>query len=47
MIRCAKLAKERGMAGPIFPAAAYFCKHPPKQITDDEAYEQLEAFIRG
>jgi myo-inositol-1-phosphate synthase len=47
MIRCAKLAKERGMAGPIHPAAAYFCKHPPKQITDDEAYEQLEAFIRG
>jgi myo-inositol-1-phosphate synthase len=47
MIRCAKLAKERGMAGPIYPAAAYFCKHPPRQITDDEAYEQLEAFIRG
>jgi myo-inositol-1-phosphate synthase len=46
MIRCAKLARERGMAGPIFPAAAYFCKHPPRQITDDEAYEQLEAFIR-
>lgn len=47
MIRCAKVAKERGMSGPVFPAAAYFCKHPPKQITDDEAYEQLEAFIRG
>jgi myo-inositol-1-phosphate synthase len=47
MIRCAKVAKERGIAGPIYPAAAYFCKHPPKQITDDEAYEQLEAFIRG
>jgi myo-inositol-1-phosphate synthase len=47
MIRCAKVAKERGMAGPVYPAAAYFCKHPPKQITDDEAYEQLEDFIRG
>jgi myo-inositol-1-phosphate synthase len=47
MIRCAKLAKERGMAGPIYPAAAYFCKHPPRQLTDDEAYEQLETFIRG
>lgn len=47
MIRCAKVARERGMAGPIYPAAAYFCKHPPRQITDDEAYEQLEAFIRG
>jgi len=47
MIRCAKLAKERGISGPVYPAAAYFCKHPPKQITDDEAYEQLEQFIRG
>jgi myo-inositol-1-phosphate synthase len=47
MIRCAKLAKDRGISGPVYPAAAYFCKHPPRQITDDEAYEQLEAFIRG
>ena len=47
MIRCAKVAKDRGIGGPIFPAAAYFCKHPPKQYTDDEAYEQLEDFIRG
>ena len=47
MIRCAKIAKERGLAGPIDPAAAYFCKHPPKQMTDDHAYDQLEAFIAG
>ncbi|MDT9601091.1 inositol-3-phosphate synthase, partial [Sphingosinicella rhizophila] len=25
MIRCAKLARDRGLAGPIHPAAAYFC----------------------
>jgi myo-inositol-1-phosphate synthase len=47
MIRCAKLAKDRGMGGPIHPASAYFCKHPPEQMTDDEAHEALEAFIRG
>ncbi|HEY0043558.1 MAG TPA: inositol-3-phosphate synthase [Allosphingosinicella sp.] len=47
MIRCAKIARDRGLSGPIHPAAAYFCKHPPEQITDDEAYEQLESFIRG
>lgn len=47
MIRCAKLAKDRGLGGAIHPASAYFCKHPPKQVTDDEAYEALEAFIRG
>jgi len=29
------------------PAAAYFCKHPPIQMTDDAAYEALEGFIRG
>ena len=47
MIRCAKLAKDRGIGGPIHPAAAYFCKHPPEQMTDDEAHAALEAFIAG
>jgi myo-inositol-1-phosphate synthase len=45
MIRCAKLARNRGMAGPVFPAAAWFCKHPPVQMTDDEAHALLESFI--
>lgn len=45
MIRCAKLALERGLAGPIEPAAAFFCKHPPEQMTDDAAFAALEAFI--
>ncbi len=47
MIRCAKLAKDRGLGGPIHPASAYFCKHPPEQTTDDAAYEALERFIAG
>jgi myo-inositol-1-phosphate synthase len=47
MIRCAKLAKDRGVGGPIHPASAYFCKHPPIQMTDDIAHEKLEEFIRG
>jgi myo-inositol-1-phosphate synthase len=47
MIRCAKLAKDRGLGGPIHPASAYFCKHPPEQMTDDLAHEALERFIRG
>ena len=47
MIRCAKLARERGLGGPIHPASAYFCKHPPEQMTDDQAHEALEAFIAG
>ena len=47
LIRCARLAKDRGMAGPIKAAAAYFCKHPPEQFSDDEAFERLERFIRN
>jgi len=47
MIRCAKLARDRGLGGPIHPASAYFCKHPPVQMTDDEAHEALAAFIAG
>ncbi|MFW2828785.1 inositol-3-phosphate synthase [Sphingomonas sp. ID0503] len=45
MVRCAALAKDRGLGGPILAPAAYFCKHPPEQMTDDEAYAQVEAFI--
>jgi myo-inositol-1-phosphate synthase len=47
MIRCAKLASDRGMAGPVLPAAAWFCKHPPVQMTDDEAHASLETFIEA
>jgi myo-inositol-1-phosphate synthase len=47
MIRCAKLALDRGIAGPIDAAASYFCKHPPRQTTDDLAFAALEAFIAG
>ena len=45
MIRCARLARDRGLAGPIEPAAAYFCKHPPRQMPDDQAWAELETFI--
>jgi len=47
MIRCAKLAKDRGLAGPIEAPSAYFCKHPPRQMTDDVAHDAVEAFIAG
>ena len=45
MIRCAKLALDRGQGGPINAPAAYFCKHPPEQMTDDAAQHAVEAFI--
>ncbi len=45
-IRCAKLALDRQLGGPLLGPAAYFCKHPPKQFTDDEALKILEDFIQ-
>ncbi len=44
-IRCAKLALNQKIGGPLLGPSAYFCKHPPKQFTDDEAYRLLEEFI--
>ena len=44
-IRCAKLALDRGMGGVLTGPSAYFCKHPPLQFTDDQAYAMTEAFI--
>lgn len=46
-IRCAKLALERGIGGPLRSASAYFMKHPPEQFNDDTAGRMLEAFLAG
>lgn len=44
-IRCAKLALKRGEGGILYAPSAYFCKHPPTQYTDDDAYDMVQAFI--
>ncbi len=44
-IRCAKLALDRGQGGVLDAPCAYFCKHPPRQFTDDEAFRMMENFI--
>lgn len=46
-IRCARLALDRGQAGAIEGPSAYFCKHPPRQVNDDEAWRLVEEFIDG
>ena len=46
-IRCAKLALDRGQAGALAAPSATFCKHPPKQYSDDDAGRLMEAFIAG
>jgi myo-inositol-1-phosphate synthase len=44
-VRCAKLALDRGICGPVLPACQYFMKSPPSQVHDDVARDALEAFI--
>ena len=46
-VRAAKIAKDRGVGGPVLSASSYFMKSPPQQYPDDIARERLEAFIRG
>jgi myo-inositol-1-phosphate synthase len=46
-VRSAKIAKDRGIGGPITSAAAYFMKSPPVQKRDDVAKDDVERFIRG
>ena len=46
-IRCAKLALDRGVAGPLLEPSAYFMKSPPQQWHDDVARDRLEEFIAG
>src|SRR6478752_8714393 len=46
-VRVAKIAKDRGIGGPVVAASAYLMKSPPKQLPDDIARAQLEDFIEG
>ncbi len=45
-IRCLKLALDNKLSGPVIEPAAYFQKHPPKQIEDRTARELVEKFIK-
>ncbi|HEU0171616.1 MAG TPA: inositol-3-phosphate synthase, partial [Acidimicrobiales bacterium] len=44
-VRCAKLAQDRGLGGPVDPACQYLMKSPPTQVHDDVARDTLDAFI--
>jgi len=46
-IRCCRLALDRGIGGVLYAPSSYFCKHPPRQYTDNEAYRLTEDFIAG
>jgi len=46
-VRCAKLALDRGVGGPLLGPSAYFMKSPPVQYPDDQAREMVEEFGEG
>ena len=46
-VRCAKLAKDRGIGGPLIGPSAYFMKSPPVQFSDEAAHDMVESFILG
>ncbi len=46
-LRACKIAKDRGVGGPILSASTYLMKSPPVQMADDLGRAQVEAFIRG
>ena len=46
-IRCCKIARDRGLSGPIIGPSAYFMKSPPVQYTDEVARQLVEDFIAG
>ncbi len=46
-IRCAKLARDRGLAGPLEAPSAYYMKSPPRQFRDSVAHDACNAFIDG
>ena len=46
-LRCAKVALDRGIGGPLLGPSAYFMKSPPVQYRDDEARQLVEAFAAG
>src|SRR5436305_7807822 len=46
-LRCAKIAKDRGIGGPLLAPSGYFMKSPPVQYRDDEVRQMVEEFIAG
>jgi len=46
-VRAAKIARDRGIGGPVYAASSYLMKSPPRQLADDKARIELENSIAG
>ncbi|MEX2622013.1 MAG: inositol-3-phosphate synthase [Egibacteraceae bacterium] len=46
-VRCARVAMDRGIGGPLLGPSSYFMKSPPAQFPDDVCREMVAEFIAG
>ncbi len=46
-IRCCRIARDRGIGGPLLSISAYAMKHPLVQFADNQAKSMVEEFIAG
>jgi len=46
-VRCLKIARERGIGGPLLSVSSYLMKSPPQQFRDSLAAQYVEEFIEG
>jgi len=47
VIRALAIAQDRGIVGPLITMSSYAFKHPPEQVPDFAARENIEKYIRG
>jgi len=47
VVRAVKLALDRGVRGPMTSISSYAFKHPPVQVSDNQARRWVEEFIEG
>ncbi|MDA8290231.1 MAG: inositol-3-phosphate synthase [Actinomycetota bacterium] len=46
-LRCARIALDRGIGGPLLGPSGYFMKSPPVQYRDEDAHRMVEEFAAG
>jgi myo-inositol-1-phosphate synthase len=47
VVRAVKLARDRGLAGPMLAVSAFAMKHPPVQMRDTVAARRIDEFVAG
>lgn len=45
-VRCLRVARDRGLAGPVLAPSAAYMKSPPEQMTDTDAQVAVDRFLK-